>query len=57
MPPEILALIHLRLIEKRLGQAGLLMGDNIGSDQLSMAICFDFCSTNVVHLSMLSTVA
>ena len=27
------------------------MGDDIGSGQLSMAVCFDFCSTNVVQFS------
>ena len=27
------------------------MGDDIGSGLLHMAICFDFCSTNVVQLS------
>ena len=27
------------------------MGDDIGSGLLSMAVCFDFCSTNVVQLS------
>ena len=36
--------------------AGLLMGDDIGSGQLSMAVCFDFRSTNVMQL-MLSKVA
>ena len=35
--------------------AGLLMCDNIGSDLLSMAICFDFHSTNIVKLSSAST--
>ena len=33
------------------GYAELLMGDDISSGLLSMAVCFDFCSTNVVHLS------
>ena len=33
------------------GKAGLLMGDDIGLGLLSMAVCFDFCSTNVVQLS------
>ena len=27
------------------------MDNDIGSDLLSMAVCFDFCSTNVVQLS------
>ena len=27
------------------------MGDDIGSGLSSMAVCFDFCSTNVVQLS------
>ena len=27
------------------------MGDDIGSDLLSMAVCFDFRSANVVQLS------
>ena len=27
------------------------MGDDIGSGLLSMSVCFDFCSTNVVQLS------
>ena len=40
-----------RSVESGLAQAGLLMGDDIGSVLLSMVICFDFCSTNVVHLS------
>ena len=31
--------------------AGLLMGDDIGLDMSSMAVCFDFRSTNVVQLS------
>ena len=30
---------------------GLLMGDDIDSGLWSMAICFDFCSTNVVQFS------
>ena len=32
-------------------KAGLLMGDDIGSGLSSMAVCFDFRSTNVVQLS------
>ena len=31
-------------------KAWLLMGDDIGSGLSSMAVCFDFCSTNVVQL-------
>ena len=31
--------------------AELIMGDDIGLGLLSMAICFDFRSTNVVQLS------
>ena len=27
------------------------MGDDIGSGLLSLAVCFDFCSTNIVQLS------
>ena len=27
------------------------MGDDIGSGLSSMAVCFDFCSTNIVQLS------
>ena len=27
------------------------MGDDMGSGLLSMAICFNFCSTNVLQLS------
>ena len=36
----------------RIGSAGLLMGDDIGSGLSSMAICFGFRSTNVVQLSI-----
>ena len=31
-------------------KAGLLMGDDISSGLSSMAVCFNFHSTNVVHL-------
>ena len=27
------------------------MDDDIGLDLLSIAVCFDFCSTNIVQLS------
>ena len=33
------------------GNAGLLMGDDISLGLSSMAVCFDFCSTNIVKLS------
>ena len=41
----------------RAGISWVIMGDDIGWGLLSMAVCFDFCSTNVVQLSMLSKVA
>ena len=42
---------------EKIAGAGLLMGDDISLGLLSMAVCFDFCSTNVVQLSMSSKVA
>ena len=30
------------------------MDDDIGSDLLSIAVCFDFCSTNTVQFSNLN---
>ena len=35
----------------RLNYAGLLLGDDIGSGLSSMAVCFDFLSTNIEQLS------
>ena len=51
----LLTPLHAATSFGQLEKLSWLMGDEIGSGLLSMAVCFDFCSTNVVIRSMSST--